>query len=487
MDRIACLFLLYLATILTAQEIFPILLTAPLFIIVAANLGRIKSPYITRQDMFWFCIFLFFIVEPCQLIHNGSIGPLNREAQVTTYIYSREEFVTAMTIVVVFTLAFSLASRRSRRSPNWDSAHHWTPLSPPILGLATASSFIMCIILSGGISNLMAPRMDQHSDTLGMLFPLALAAQTVGTAMIAASTREREGWDAQRLPYLVLALILLAVCQNPFNTPRFFLLAGWTPTLLALCKGRLRANWFYPLCLLAILILMPILSMTTRGGISTLADLDSAVTWDSFRQVPFLDAFDTLVHGVRYMGHTRLFHGDKTLAIVLFFVPRALWPGKPIVGGLDIGNDLFLAKMAGTPNLSFFVGGDLYMDFGFAAVLCGGLLCGYWFAKKPRYATAGYRGQDLYEYILIGSIPILVRGPLGAVLPLFSCQVFSLWALHSLFLRSARGGADARILASLARSRTADDRHTEVAIAARTGHLTATSITSRRGLPNTEA
>lgn len=436
MLRLTFLTILYLAAMATSQEVFSIVLTAPLFIIIAINVQAIRTPFLTRDDVFWFCMFLFFVVGPCQMIHDNQIGNPAAETLVTTYEYSRAEFVQAMAIVVAFAGAFTVGVISRRNKKGAESQANARSINMPFLAWMVGLSFAMCIVLSGGLANLLAPRLDQDFDATYKAFPLALAAQTVATALIAASWREKLRWNNRRLPCLIIALALLAICQNPFNTPRFFLLAGWTPTLLALCRGRFRAALFYPACLFGVIVLMPILSATSRHGVTSLRDLDSVVTTENFRQAPFLDVFDTLVHSVRFMSYTPPFDGQKTLAIALFFVPRDLWPGKPIVGGLDIGNELHSVRMAGTSNLSFFVGGDFYMDFGFAGVLCGGFLCGYWFLMNSRGGAGRESSRDrILEYIIIGSIPILVRGPVGAVLPLVTCQVLTLWSIQFLISR----------------------------------------------------
>jgi hypothetical protein len=120
--------------------------------------------------------------------------------------------------------------------------------------------------------------------------------------------------------------------------------------------------------------------------------------------------------------------GEKLGAIVLFFVPRALWPGKPIVGGLDIGNELFAAGMYGTPNLSFFVGCDLYMDFGFVGVALGGVVAAVALrsaVKADRGVFGGLRVVALRAR-LVAADPAARAG--RAVLPLFVCQALWSWS-----------------------------------------------------------
>jgi hypothetical protein len=99
------------------------------------------------------------------------------------------------------------------------------------------------------------------------------------------------------------------------------------------------------------------------------------------------------------------------------------------VGGLDVGNELFAAGMYGTPNLSFFVGCDLYMDFGFAGVVLGGVVTAMLLRSVLMAKWGVFGGISVSRVLIVSSIPILLRGPVGAVLPLFVCQIAVLLAL----------------------------------------------------------
>lgn len=433
MTRFWFVLALYAVNILAGHDLFATLLTLPLFWIVSYNLIKIKSEYLTKWDVLWFTIFLFFVIAPCQTMHDGTI--IGEDA-VTRYTYSDREYITAMSIVVAFTLAFTIGSRISFRQSGPPCVNGRPGLGVHSLTVITGLSFVAFVALAGGIANVLAPRLEKDTAAMNVTWLLAVAVQMVAATMIAASCRGKGKLDFSRVPYLGLAVGLLMISQNPFNSPRFFLLAAWAPLGLALAKGKLRAGAFYWLSLAGLVVLMPVLNVTTRFGMG--ASAADAVSPDALLQFPFVGGFDTLVHCVHYMATSTHMDGAKVVAILTFFVPRNLWPAKPIVGGLDIGNDLYRAKMAGTPNLAFFVGGDLYMDFGFLGVFAGGLLCGYLFCRANPGRLSWYCGQDVFEYILLANLPILVRGPVGAVIQLFSCQVFAFVVLQGAMIPLTR-------------------------------------------------
>lgn len=100
-----------------------------------------------------------------------------------------------------------------------------------------------------------------------------------------------------------------------------------------------------------------------EGGVSL--DLSQLVEGD-------YDAFQQLANIVTYT-HA---HGGDPLQIVgpfLFFVPRSVWPGKPLDTGVVIGESFDLDFV----NLSAPLPGELYIALGFPAVILGGLALGW--------------------------------------------------------------------------------------------------------------
>jgi hypothetical protein len=172
-------------------------------------------------------------------------------------------------------------------------------------------------------------------------------------------------------------------------------------------------------------VVMPILSVTTRMGFQALAEAKSE---GSLWELPYIDVFDTLLHAVYYVEKHGHFFGEKLAAVLLFFVPRNWWPDKPIVSALDIGHDLYNAGFVGTPNLSMSVIGDFYLDFGLAGVLVGSIVICVFFRLLLSVRTH-VGGEPALALLLFASLPILERGAMGAVLLVFSSTLGSYWLL----------------------------------------------------------
>jgi hypothetical protein len=430
MIRIWTVLALYLTNLPFTDSLFVALLTLPMFAMVVMGLFKIRSRQFQIGDVFWFCLFLYFVLSPLQRIHGERIGGAT---EITAYAYDTSEFVTAMLVVVLFCLPFLFVSMERTDPPAAK------PRSPPFLVLVPLNvlAFIPFVLSEGGLDRLLSSRLEQDPTQMFIGSILFLGLQSITACLVVVRFRVSRRWSAG-LFSVALVIGLLALARNPFNAPRFMLLCAWGPVLMALVGGRIPVAWFYCACLLALTVVFPVLSITTRSGLDGLAELSRISVVDNFFDVPSVDVYDTAVHAVRFMTTHDHMWGEKLLAIVLFFVPRALWPGKPVVGGLDIGNELFAAGMYGTPNLSFFVGCDLYMDFGLVGVMLGGVIAAALLRVALKVDWGVFDGLRVSHLVIVSSLPILLRGPVGAVLPLFVCQVIAIVALS---LRSRRRAA----------------------------------------------
>ena len=424
--RVFFILVFWLFGLLTSRDLFPVFLTFPLFVLALFNIGRISSPLFTRDDMFWFCIIVFFVVGPCQSLSNGVFGDSGAVSRVT---YTDEELIKSAGIVFLSLLAFSVFSIR-RQGKQLNSFVDRKPVVKPFILLAVivvaVVSFIGYIYFSGGISNVLAARTLKSGEGVGILAIGFLAMQFMSTLAIAliARIRRENGdghWFGAFLGF-VFAGCMLLVSVNPLNISRFMFVGTWGPVVLGYFGNWAKYYFVYIILLFGMLVAMPVMSITTRGGLSAWESFsDSNYSRDLF-VIKDVDVFDTLTHTIKYVEMNGIMYGDNLVAIVLFFVPRQFWPEKPIVGGLVIGEDLYRNYGAGTPNLSYYIGGDFYMDFGMPGVFLGFLILGFiWVSiQKMRISILGF---DVLSLIVVGSIPILLRGPVGAIIGYFFCQV----------------------------------------------------------------
>ncbi len=106
--------------------------------------------------------------------------------------------------------------------------------------------------------------------------------------------------------------------------------------------------------------------------------MEAAASYDSSNfYVGHVDAFEMLVYGTNYVeahGHT---DGQQLLGVALFWIPREMWPNKPLPTGVYLGSS-YINIMTSTENtnLSSPIILEGYLDAGLAGVIALSVLTG---------------------------------------------------------------------------------------------------------------
>lgn len=431
--RVSIMVVLWLYGITTSADYFPVLLTFPTFLLILHQTQKIKASQFTPADMLWLCSLMYFVVAPIQNIQNyGFIT-----GAVKNIKYEIGNFLMAELIVFISLLAFSFGIKKSLvQSSQAKPALFATKRQLILIFIVSLFGFFLYINFAGGISNVILPRELKSRQEVSFLSVAFLAVLTLGTTLLALALniqikQKINGRIVTGFLFIFAALLLL-FCINPINSPRFFNIATWIPVLFALFGGNIKYSRIYLVLLVGAILVMPLMSITTRGGFEALSNYSETVYAENPWLLKDIDVFDTLVHMASIITIDNLYFGSNSAAILLFFIPRSIWIGKPVVGGLIIGGDLQNNYFAGTDNLSLFPGGDFYMDFWLPGVLCGSFIAGIFVKKLMRLSLSNLRGNNLTALVLIGSLPILLRGPLGAVIGYFTCLIFACIFYHFL-------------------------------------------------------
>jgi hypothetical protein len=309
-----------------------------------------------------------------------------------------------------------------------------------VLLLLNVLAFLAVVLLEGGIGNVLADRQSRSdgADTppIATAF-LALQAITCFFTCIYFKTRPRGSFIGSIGSFLacVCVILLLLVSQNPYNAARFFLLMAYMPVLLIFLSGRVPVSLFYVGAMFGLIVLMPILNFTSRYGMSLSEASDQINISQYIFKAPFIDVFDMLVYEMRYLYNGPslhdgpLFLGRKTLGILLFFIPRSIWTSKETLIAQDMGAELVQMGTAGTDNLSLFFAGEFYADLGLVGVAIGAFFVALFLTIFGLKQSTRINGLDLRSYIFMAAAPIVIRGPIGGVIPLLFMQLIVLVAL----------------------------------------------------------
>lgn len=414
-------------------NLFSIILTMPTFAICCFNISRIKANYATVQDVIWFVVYLYFVIAPCQTLR---LGYIENDGPVSGLYFDNAEIITAGLIVFLFVLVSSITTTlfaKDHRGGEGTIEENYGLKDRmfPMIVLVNLFACFMFVMLMGGLGNVLADRLTR--DTPADVAPVAIAflalqAVTCLFACVYVKCKPRQPIVAKLLVGCFFSLIIAAllVSQNPFNAARFLLIETWFPVVLIFCSGKIKVLMFYCCAIVGLLVLMPVLNFTGRFGMSISQAAEHVDISEFIFKIPYLDVFDMLVYEVRYLHSEGFYWGGKTLSVMLFFIPREIWTGKETLIAKDMGAELVEMGTAGTDNLSLFFGGEFYADLGLLGVVAGAFIVALLLTVFGSNRPVRINGMDMRSFIFMAAVPILIRGPLAAVLPLFFLEMVAL-------------------------------------------------------------
>jgi hypothetical protein len=169
---------------------------------------------------------------------------------------------------------------------------------------------------------------------------------------------------------LVLTVAVLLVV-NPISSPRYVF--GTVALSLAAAAGAyatLRRFRIVAISAVAgMLVVFPVLDsfrVSTSQGVKTVDVVASLSTGD-------FDAFGQLMNTLDFVDTHGITWGSELLGVVTFWVPRSLWPSKPV----DTGILLAEYKGYSFSNLSASIWTELFINGGWVLLVLGMLALGY--------------------------------------------------------------------------------------------------------------
>ncbi|MEM6415368.1 MAG: hypothetical protein AAF720_12015 [Pseudomonadota bacterium] len=131
-------------------------------------------------------------------------------------------------------------------------------------------------------------------------------------------------------------------------------------------------------------------------------------------------------------------HGSSLSRAWMYFVPRAVWPEKPIMVGPGAEFYSLVTGREPTSFLALSVYGDLYWQFGWLGVLIGCPLIGWIFAMMSWRAVTAMQSRNFImipavlvalEISLLGMNKYVVNGIIGP-LPIYIAYLFGVNVIH---------------------------------------------------------
>jgi hypothetical protein len=369
--------------------------------------------------VFWMFVYICLGVVPLAQLTTGASTILAVQVDEAT-------LHATSAIVLLGCVSFDLAYHlRSFRNGELAAPVH-TLRSPDTLRIFSVVALLgglAYVAQVGGIGVFFASRqeasqaLDQVSPDSGQAVRAIISAFGSVTCLVAlvfyihALRRLRSSLNLLDAALIVLLVALNIIVNNPVSNSRYWTLAVIFGLVMPLIGSR-KSSFNFALIggIVAAIFVFPLSDITRRAaGAGAVLQTDSV--WRMISTKDY-DQFTMLANTLGFTRDEGLTWGTQFLGALLFWVPRVLWPNKPLDSGVEVGQWMSSVNV----NLSSPLWAEAWINFGVAGVvvtfaglgLLGRKLDAGFGPGTLSTGAVGYLGVS----ILSGYMFILLRGSL---------------------------------------------------------------------------
>lgn len=206
----------------------------------------------------------------------------------------------------------------------------------------------------------------------------------------------------------ILSSIMLLITNFPSATPRYWAAAVYLGLFITFFRIKSK-NLIVILLTLGLNVIFPLLAGARR--VDNLGDFLNNITISFGNNITSgdYDAFSSISHTIFYIEHFGSTLGNQLLTVLLFFVPRSIWPNK------SLGSGYVVAETIGLPfkNVSSALPAEGLINFGIIGViffsllisrLCSYLDSIYWLGNKSSIKIAYPFWIGFFFFIMRGDL-----------------------------------------------------------------------------------
>lgn len=209
----------------------------------------------------------------------------------------------------------------------------------------------------------------------------------------------------------ILLLLLMLLTNAPTGMPRFAVAAFYIP-LAFIYAPMLKKQYNFALFMfVAVLIIFPFLNLFRLDD----PEFSLATSFSMMLE----GHFDSYQMFMRVVSTNHITYGYQLLGVILFFVPRSIWPNKPIGSGYLIAHE----NGYWHDNLAMNYFGEGYINFGIIGVIIFSIVLAYVNARVDRkYWISPNNCSCLYVLVYLEYVGMefaILRGALLNIFPVF--------------------------------------------------------------------
>lgn len=319
----------------------------------------------------WIFYLSFFVVAPAsQCVHGDAMWG---------YVLTSETYIEANALLFLWAVVFGLFSARKRSGESVDfggfhrrfySSLPTVPRGSVYVVVALSAVATVLVVSMVGFDNLFSRStfdLGVESQTTSLLLNIILRGLPV-MCFVVVLVRCKQSSDSRLM--LLFAGVLLVLADFPLGMARYNTAMIYGGLLLLAFPCFMEKRGVFPLVFMVLLIVVFPASNAFRSQGFELSVLIESLA-NAVRNIPsgFLDenydAYAMLARGIDYVEEAGSSMGYQLLGTLLFFVPRSVWPDKPL------GSGYMVAQYQGQTftNVSFPLPAEAVINFGVVGVI----------------------------------------------------------------------------------------------------------------------
>ncbi len=390
------------------------------------NFEKNYSPFMSSFIIF---TYLFFLVAPII-----QIGDMSTENPIfpNRYPYHPQEVIFANAIIflfnIVFFLSYVLMKKRIFKmstQPSETSNTYTKPLF--IVTLFVISILIVVLNYDFLIDEFERSTYARTTESVAsllikkkVLFLIPLGAIAICYNYL--SKKKKLTPNFLTVAFILIGLVVcLLILKNPFTEKRNALGPIYITLLFIFGNKLINSNVkFFLFMFISMVILFPLTSAITH------VDATFDQVWENphlliesfvhsggianaFNMLHY-DAFGNIMATADYIGKNGFSLGFQLLSAFLFFVPRGVWPSKPISSGELVGNYLIEDYGFRYSNLSNPFVSEGFLNYGILGVIVFAILLPYVILKFSNWLYSADYLKKIIAFYLAVHLMFLLRG-----------------------------------------------------------------------------
>ena len=311
-------------------------------------------------------VYLFLVIAPIVQIASGRF-PLGGG-----FLYTESEVVSTILVIATGVVSYELGIKKGAKKVVSEAG----TVKLNLMAINVIALFFMLLAAQkfGGIANLGVDRSAMDSSVSLIMNSLLRAPIYIALVLnlIQYKNKKDKNERVTGLNQVTLGILLILnfIASNPYYTSRYWFGAIFISSFLVFLKWKKTTTSTIVLsAMFGFLVLFPYADVSRSDG-EFLLSLEAVL---NNLKVGDFDAFQQIMNTLNYVKVHGYSFGRQLLGAFLFFVPRSVWPNKPLGTGYNIGLDLnYINKNISAPLWS-----EFYINFSLIGLIIMFFIYGY--------------------------------------------------------------------------------------------------------------